>query len=205
MTEKVDKMADFERRCGNSANIELRKAENGNGVKVSGYAAVFGEETTIGNYYREVIDKGAFDGAIGRDDVVFNINHEGLPLARTSSKTLTLKEDDHGLYMATELNGDDPDVQTIVPKMERGDLSKMSFAFVPTVQEWEERDGDELPLRRIKEAQLFDVSIVTTPAYEGTEIGLRSLEAFKAGESEKNKHATDNLRRSMKMKLALSR
>ena len=77
--------------------------------------------------------------------------------------------------METELDASDPDVQSIVPKMKRGDLDKMSFAFIPTRQEWDE-SGD-MPRRTIQEAQLFDVSIVTTPAYDGTEIGLRSLEA----------------------------
>lgn len=147
------------------------------GVKVEGYAAVFGQETNIGGYFREVIEKGAFSEAIGRDDVVFLINHEGLPLARTRSGTLTLTEDDHGLKMATMLDPEDPDVKSIVGKMKRGDLDKMSFAFIPEVQEWDE-SGD-VPLRTIKRASLYDVSIVTTPAYDGTEIGLRCLEAHR--------------------------
>ena len=111
-------------------------------------------------------------------EVVFVINHEGLPLARTRSGTLRLTEDERGLFMETELDASDPDVRSIVPKMKRGDLDKMSFAFVPTRQKWDE-SGD-IPKRIIQEAQLFDVSIVTTPAYEGTEIGLRSLEAHRS-------------------------
>jgi hypothetical protein len=58
--------------------------------------------------------------------------------------------------------------------MKRGDLDKMSFAFIPTRQKWD--DTEKMPRRTIEEAELYDVSIVTTPAYEGTEIGLRSLE-----------------------------
>ncbi|TPL36736.1 HK97 family phage prohead protease [Mesorhizobium sp. B2-4-8] len=162
-------MTKIERRGGIPA--EIRADESG--IKVSGYAAVFGEIADIGGYFREVIEAGAFKAAIGRDDVVFLINHEGLPLARTRSGTLKLSEDAHGLYMETELDPIDPDVMSIVGKMKRGDLDKMSFAFMPTVQEWDE-SGDT-PLRTIKEASLFDVSIVTTPAYSGTDIGLRSL------------------------------
>jgi len=154
------------------APVEIRA--EGDTIKVSGYAAVFGEEANIGGYFREVIEKGAFSKAIGRDDVVFLVNHEGLPLARTRSGTLTIKEDERGLYMETELDPADPDVQAIVPKMKRGDLDKMSFGFLPVVQEWDE--SGEIPLRTISEAQLFDVSIVTKPAYDGTEIGLRSLQ-----------------------------
>lgn len=149
------------------------RADDG-GVKVSGYAAVFNEPADIGGFFREVIEPGAFKDAIGRDDVVFVINHDGLPLARTRSGTLKLSEDDHGLKIDTELDADDPDVRSIVGKMKRGDLDKMSFAFAPEVQEWD--DTQDPPLRTLKKVRLFDVSIVTSPAYEGTEIGLRSLE-----------------------------
>jgi uncharacterized protein len=152
---------------------EIRADETG--IKVEGYAAVFGEETDIGGMFREVIEKGAFSEAIGRDDVVFLINHEGLPLARTRSGTLKLSEDERGLKIETSLDPDDPDVKSIAGKMKRGDLDKMSFAFFPDVQEWD--DSGETPLRTIKRASLYDVSVVTTPAYQGTEIALRSLEA----------------------------
>lgn len=181
-------------RAGIPAEIRADDA----GVKVAGYAAVFGQETNIGGYFREVIEKGAFSEAIGRDDVVFLINHDGLPLARTRSGTLKLAEDDHGLRIETTLDPEDPDVKSIVGKMKRGDLDKMSFAFVPEVQEWDE-SGD-LPLRTIKRAALYDVSIVTQPAYDGTEIGLRSLEAHRKA----NAKTGYSIRRArMRMNLAL--
>jgi len=165
------------------------------GIKVEGYAAVFGQETDIGGMFREVISAGAFRDAIGRDDVVFLINHDGLPLARTRSGTLTLTEDDHGLKMSTTLDPEDPDVKSIAGKMKRGDLDKMSFAFYPEIQEWD--DTQEPPLRTIRKASLHDVSIVTTPAYDGTEIALRSLaDARKATRAD-----TQNKRRRMEMKL----
>lgn len=162
------------------------RAEDG-GIKVSGYAAVFNEEADIAGLFREVIEPGAFTEAVKRDDVVFLVNHEGLPLARTRSKTLKLTQDDHGLRMETVLDADDPDVKAIVGKMKRGDLDKMSFAFRAEVQEWD--DSQEPPLRTIKKAQLFDVSIVTSPAYDGTEIGLRSLEQSRQERRDHNKSA----------------
>ncbi len=116
---------------------------------------------------------------MNRDDVTFLINHEGLPLARTRSGTLELFENQRGLRMRASLDMRDPDVRSIVPKMQRGDLDKMSFAFIPTRQKWKDVDGKDLPRRTIEEAELYDVSIVTTPAYSGTEIGLRSLEQFR--------------------------
>jgi len=163
-----------------SQPVEVRADDNGV-IRVAGYAAIFGEETNIAGMFTETIERGAFKSAIERgDDVVFLINHEGLPLARTRSGTLKLSEDERGLYMETELDPEDPDVRSIVPKMKRGDLDKMSFAFVPTQQSWDENGA--IPKRTIQDVELFDVAIVTTPAYAGTEIGLRSLEAHRAGQ-----------------------
>lgn len=181
---------------------EIRSDETG--VKVSGYAAVFNQETDIAGMFREIIMPGAFRDAIGRDDVVFVINHDGLPLARTRSGTLTLREDEHGLFMETVLDASDPDVQSIVPKMKRGDLDKMSFSFFMQggVSEWDET-GD-IPLRKIqKVGALADVSIVTTPAYEGTDIGLRSLEAHREAVKRQQNFSAAAKRLRMKANLEL--
>lgn len=164
-------------RAGIPAEIRADSA----GITVEGYAAVFGQEADIGGMFREVIERGAFKDAIGRDDVVFLINHDGLPLARTRSGTLTLSEDDRGLKISTVLDPEDPDVKSIAGKMKRGDLDKMSFSFRADVQEWDE--SGETPLRTIKKASLLDVSIVTTPAYDGTEIALRSRDAARPCET----------------------
>lgn len=180
--------------------VEIRA--EGNSIKVSGYAAVFNERADIGGYFLEVIEPGAFKDAVGRDDVVFLVNHEGLPLARTRSGTLILKEDERGLYMETELDPQDPDVMAIVPKMKRGDLDKMSFAFIPEVQEWDE-SGD-VPVRTLKKLGLRDVSIVTHPAYEGTEIGLRSLEEYRTEQSKNIPQDSAVSATRMRMKLALA-
>jgi len=161
-----------------SEPVEIRADDDGE-VRVAGYAAVFNEERSIGGAFIERIAPGAFAAAIERgDDVVFLVNHAGLPLARTRSGTLSLSEDERGLYMEARLDGSDPDVRALVPKMKRGDLDKMSFAFVPMRQTWD--DSGDIPKRTIEDVALHDVSIVTTPAYDGTEIGLRSLEAFRA-------------------------
>lgn len=170
-------MQDRETRGGIPAKIRADEQ----GIRVSGYAAVFNETADIGGYFRERILPGAFRDAIGRDDVVFLINHDGLPLARTRSGTLTLKEDERGLLMETVLDPTDPDVASITAKMKRGDLDKMSFGFFMQggVQTWDE--SVDPPLRTIeKVGSLYDVSIVTTPAYDGTEIGMRSLESHRA-------------------------
>jgi len=186
-------MADREIRA-RLDGAEIR--EDDGEIRVAGYAAVFDEETNIAGMFTETIARGAFRSALERqDDVVFLINHDGLPLARTRSGTLKLSEDERGLYMEASLAGDDPDVRSIVPKMKRGDLDKMSFAFKSQRQEWDQT-GD-MPKRTITDLRLYDVAIVTTPAYEGTEIGLRSLEAHR----QQNKPSQASRRLRMKARL----
>ncbi|MEL7513664.1 MAG: HK97 family phage prohead protease [Pseudomonadota bacterium] len=190
------------REIRTGAPIELRTGEEGDAsARVAGYAAVFGEVTMVGDYFEEVIERGAFAAALERgDDTVFLVDHEGLPLARTSSGTLQLAEDERGLRVETELDASDPDVARLVPKMRRGDLSKMSFGFRATRDEWD-KTGD-MPRRTIHEVELFDVSVVTTPAYSGTEIGLRSMEAALAAGSAGDVAA---IRAAMARRLRLAR
>ena len=187
-----------------SRAFEARVEEGSDGsVSVEGYAAVFEQETVIGGSFREKIARGAFKDAVGRDDVVFLINHEGLPLARTRSGTLELNEDSKGLLIRSKLDPEDPDVKSIIGKMKRGDLDKMSFAFLPEGRDgqvWEDEDDDQMPLRVIQRARLYDVSIVTTPAYDGTEIGLRSLEEFRKSQEKEASKAAYHLRK-MRMKM----
>lgn len=192
---------EIEKREFQLTDVQVRAESDGPPV-VEGYAAVFDAEANIGGYFREVIRKGAFKNALKRgDDVVFLINHDGLPLARTRSGTLSLEEDKKGLKMRAELEPSDPDVQRIVPKMERGDLDKMSFAFGVDQETWTDRDDDnELPLREITEVRLYDVAIVTTPAYDQTEIGLRGLARYE----EKNSVPNVVRRARMKMKAGLA-
>lgn len=174
--------------------VELR--EDSGTIKVSGYAAVFDSETTIGGFFTERIARGAFADAVGKDDVRFLINHSGLPLARTKSGTLTLREDERGLYIEADLDVNDPDVKSIVPKMKRGDLGEMSFAFRASSETWD--DTKEIPQRTINKVDLYDVSIVTYPAYQDTSIALRSLQDY-----QKDKHSSAPIQARMRMKLAL--
>jgi HK97 family phage prohead protease len=177
-------MAEFEAR-GRHVRLPMEISADGDAVRVEGYAAVFDQEADIGGFFRERIAPGAFTDAIGRDDVVFLFNHDPDTLmARTRSGTLTLMQDDKGLKMSAALDPSDPDVQRVYRKMQRGDLDKMSFAFIPEVEEWD--DTGDLPLRTIKRASLHDVSAVTTPAYDGTAIGLRSLSDYRKAQRAHN-------------------
>ncbi len=145
--------------------------------KIEGYAAVFGEETDIGGMFREVIRPGAFARAIREEQDVralWNHNADHV-LGRTKAGTLELEEDKRGLWISV----DPPDTQFARDLMEsiaRGDVDQMSFAFRAVKEQWTERK-DEPSLRELVDLDLYDVSPVTFPAYEGTSVGLRSAEA----------------------------
>ncbi len=157
-----------EKRSIAYTNLELRAVEDGN--TLVGYAAVF-DSPSEPMPYTEFVRRGAFsktltDGA----DVRLLIDHEGVPLARTKSGTLALEEDERGLRVEAELDPANPDAMRVLSAMRRGDLSQMSFAF-KTIKDAYNEDRS---VRELKEVKLFDVSIVTFPAYEDTVAELRS-------------------------------
>ena len=177
MTKKHDDTR-LERR-----SMKVRELRTDDEGKIAGYAAVFNEEAVIGNWFRERIDPGAFKRAIKeKQDVRALFNHNAdYVLGRTISKTLRLQEDEQGLWIECE----PPNTQfahDLMESIRRGDISEMSFAFtVPNKdgEDWDESETKEgkLPLRIIRDVDLYDVSPVTYPAYEGTSVGLRSAES----------------------------
>ena len=156
--------------------LEIRADENEK--KLKGYAAVFDKLSENLGGFREKIAKGAFAKTIEKADVRLLINHEGLPLARTKSHTLALAEDDEGLRFEADLDLTDPDVQRIIPKLRRKDLNQMSFGFYTVSDKWEhpsEKSTKE-SIRTLLEVDLYDISLVTYPAYPQTSVSVRSAQ-----------------------------
>lgn len=151
--------------------VELRME---NEKTMCGYAAVFNCFSENLGGFRERIAQGAFSKTITDADVRLLVNHEGLPLARTRSNTLKLEEDEKGLYFKADIEINDPDVQRILPKMKRGDLDQMSFGFYIIHDKWEEDKLQNDYIRTLLEVRLFDISIVTYPAYPQTSVNIRS-------------------------------
>ena len=145
-------------------------------MRISGYASVFGTPYEISDRdgkYVETIEPGAFTSTLAsHPDVALLVNHKGLPLARTVSGTLRLAQDETGLHVDATLDPSDPDVRSILPKLQRGDVSEMSFAFRATSQQWSE----DYTRRRILAANLDrgDVSIVTFGANASTTVAART-------------------------------
>ena len=175
-------------RTFNVQNLELR--EEGDSNVVVGYASVFNTlSNDLGNF-KEIISPDAFEGRLN-DDVRFLINHEGLPLARTTNDTLRLTTDETGLrYEAKVANtslGRD-----LLELMRNGTINQSSFAFVVDDDSWEVKDG--VNIRTInKVSRLYDVSAVTYPAYEEASVALRSMDKWK--KEEENKVFKENLKK----------
>lgn len=159
-----------------SSELEIREADEGKLPTLEGYAAVFNSETVIAGVFREVIKPGAFKRAISeKQDVRALVDHDsGRIIGRTTSGTLSLREDSKGLRVAIE-PANTTAGRDIVESVKRGDVSGMSFGFIPKSSVWREDEG-ELDLREIEDVDLFDVSVVTYPAYDATSVSARSAE-----------------------------
>ena len=156
-------------------NIDAEKSYN-----VRGYATTFNEPYTLWDdgdiRLDEQVDPHAFDGCDMRD-VIMQYDHEGRVFARTSNNTLTLTPDAHGLEVNAYLGGTEIG-KALYEEIKGGYTSKMSFGFKVGADEIkeEEKDGKTIYTRTIKSfSKLFDVSAVSIPANDGTEISARSL------------------------------
>jgi|TARA_R100000084_G_scaffold31384_1_gene12068 hypothetical protein len=142
----------------------------------TGYASVFNSPYSVADsrgVYNEIVNQGAFTKTLSeRDDVKFLINHDGIPLARTKSGTLELREDEHGLFVKAKLDESNPRVAEISSALKRGDLSEMSFGFHAIKDEF----SDSGETRTLKELRLLDVSVVTWPANPATLATVRGVD-----------------------------
>ena len=179
---------DKEIRTFNVQNLELR--EEGDSNVVVGYASVFNTlSNDLGNF-KEIISKEAFEGRLN-DDVRFLINHEGLPLSRTTNGTLKLTTDETGLRYEAQVANTSTG-RDLLELMRNGTINQSSFAFVVDDDSWEVKDG--VNIRTInKVSRLYDVSAVTYPAYEEASVALRSMDEWK--KEEETKVLKDNLKK----------
>ncbi len=161
--------------------LEVRAEETQEGgVEITGYPIVFNQEIDMGEW-REVIDAGSMgDGSVLRD-VVLLANHDFnmIPMARSrrnnGNSTMQLTPDAVGVAMLAKLDTENnPKSKEAYSAVKRGDISGMSFAFIANEERWEDLDTEK-PLRRIMSfARIFEVSMVTRPAYPGTSVQAAS-------------------------------
>ncbi len=149
--------------------------------RVRGYATTYNEPYTLySDEYieiREQVAPGAFDEA-DMSDVIMQYNHEGRVFARTRNNTLSLSSDEHGLLIEADLGGTEIGRQ-LFDEIDGGYTDRMSFGFTvdaDEVSEEREKGKQTIYLRTITRiGKLYDVSAVSIPANDGTEISARSL------------------------------
>lgn len=168
-------------------SFEVRANENGSDEMIAeGYATTFNEPYELRQWddwdgYRvhfvEVIDPDAFKET-DMSDVIMQYNHEGRVFARTSNNTLLLKTDNHGLFVRANLGGTETG-RGLYEEIKGGYTNRMSFGFTVSKDSRTEERDDENKVRTITRTitgikKLWDVSAVSTPANDGTEISARS-------------------------------
>lgn len=172
-------MAEIEKRMFDAEALTVHRRDDGKSPMMRGHAAVFNELSGDLGGFREQIIAGAFAEAIETDDVRALINHDSnFVLGRNRAGTLAMREDVRGL--AVEITPPDTAfARDLIVSMERGDVTQMSFAFRirPNGEDWAKND-DGVWVRSVKRVRLYDVSVVTYPAYTQTDVAMRSLDAF---------------------------
>lgn len=140
---------------------------------IEGYALRFGVLSENLGGFRELISP---EAKIEFDDVRALKNHDpNFVLGRYSSQTLKLERDENGIRMEVE----PPDTQwarDLLVSMRRGDINQQSFAFrlLPDGQSWD--DTPDGWVRTLKGFRMYDVSVVTVPAYPQTDASVRSIQ-----------------------------
>ena len=184
-------------------NFEIR-AENDekNGDHITGRPIVYDSKTDLG-WFDEIIERGALDKA-NLKDVRFLVNHDTsmIPLARSrnnnENSTMQMTVDKDGMGIRVNLDTENnTDARNLYSAIKRGDISGMSFMFTIDGEEWENLDSAH-PTRHIKSiGQVFEVSAVTFPAYEATELAARDKQALESA-----KASLDNARESRALESA---
>lgn len=161
-------------------DMEVRVAEGGDDYIVEGYATTFNQPYKLGrknniDVFEQVV-RSAFD-ATDMDDVIMQYDHVGRVFARKSNGTLELEVDDHGLRVRANLGGTEMGRQ-VYEEIKGGYTTKMSFGFTvghATRNNAETENGEKSVLRTIDAiSKLWDVSIVSLPANNATEISARA-------------------------------
>lgn len=170
-------------------NFELRAENNEQyGDHITGRPIVYNSRTDLG-WFDEIIEAGALDKT-DLKDVRFLVNHntDMIPLARSrnnnANSTMQMSVDDAGMGIRVNLDTENnSEARNLYSAIKRGDISGMSFMFSINDEEWSDLDTDH-PTRHIRGiGQVLEVSAVTFPAYESTEISARDKEALESAKA----------------------
>lgn len=170
-------------------NFEMRAENNEkNGDHITGRAIVYDSMTDLG-WFNEVIEAGALKET-NLKDVRFLVNHDTsmIPLARSrnnnENSTMQLEVDKDGMGIRVNLDTENnTEARNLYSAIKRGDITGMSFMFTIDEERWEDLESDHPTRHILKIGQVFEVSAVTFPAYEATEISARDKEALESAKA----------------------
>ena len=171
-----------------SYSFEVRAEENEKGHIITGRPIVYNSRIDMG-YFDEIIDPGALNNT-DLTDVRFLVNHDTnkIPLARSrrnngnSTMQLTVDNDGMGIWVTLDTENN-AEARALYSAVQRGDISGMSFMFGVNAETWDDLDTDH-PTRHITDISfVLEVSAVTFPAYEATDINARDKAALDSARS----------------------
>lgn len=184
------------RTCG--TGFQTRSED---GPIIEGYFSVFNSDYELWPGAVEQVAPGAFREAIGGDVRALADHDTRLVLGRTTAGTLTLREDEKGLFGTIKINEQDSDAMNLYARVQRGDVSQCSFGFDILDEEFIDR-GDDGVMWIIRKVKLYEVSVVTFPAYVDTAVSARKaevdtirqkkLDVWKIQMKERMKHGTED-------------
>lgn len=179
--------------------FEVRAEEDEkHGNMIEGVPIVFGARTDLG-WFDEIIDPHALDGA-DLKDVRFLVNHntDMIPLARSrnnnENSTMQMQVLDDGMHIRVDLDTEhNTESESLYSAVKRGDVSGMSFMFSVDSDKWDDIESDHPTRTVLKISKIYEVSAVTWPAYEQTEIYARC-----AGAADTAKAELESLKKAQK-------
>jgi len=173
------------------AGVELRASGSDGKMVIKGRPAVYNSLSKDLGGFREVLMRGCFDESLDDPEIYATFNHnDSAIIGRVSAGTLQVSSDNIGLTMRCELPNNTVG-RDLYESIKRGDVNKMSFGMFVSDDDWDEGTdefGDKFQRRSVKRARIFEVSPVTTPAYDASSVSARSL--FPDGQPERIKLVT---------------
>ena len=155
--------------------FETREADGGD-LFIEGYFSVFNSPYELWEGATEIIKPGAFSNCLSQD-VRALINHDStLVLGRTRAGTLTLKQDERGLWGSVKINREDGDAMNLYARVQRGDVDQCSFGFNIKRETFVDLGGDQYRWEIEEVDPLYEVSVCTFPAYQETGVAARQKE-----------------------------
>ncbi len=153
-----------------ASSFETRSDDTG--MYIEGYFSVFNSNYEIYPGCTESVAPGAFSNTLGGDIKALCDHDTRLVLGRNKAGTLELREDSHGLWGRITINPNDSDAVNLYERVKRGDVDQCSFGFEIREEEADFRDDGSVHFT-IRDVELFEVSVVTFPAYAETSVSAR--------------------------------